>query len=70
MCTLRPRPRQARCSGPLVDCFYALEDFAGIAKVAETLPAGSPLLLSVGDKLQSVGLCDEGVAAFLKASDT
>ena len=36
----------------------------------DTLPDGNPLLVNVGEKFQSVGLCNEGVAAFLKAGDT
>ena len=50
----------------LVECFYALEDFAALGRLMDVLPDGSPLLNSVGEKFQSVGLCNEGVAAFLK----
>ena len=52
----------------LVDCFYALEDFVALGRLMDALNEGSPLLLGVGDKFQSVGLCNEGVAAFLKVS--
>lgn len=45
---------------------YSLEDFVAMSKLMETLPEGSPLLVNIGNKLQSVGLCDQGVAAFLK----
>lgn len=57
---------QAKNSEMLVDCFYALEDFASLGKLMDALPAGNALLLSIGDKFQSVGLCNEGVAAFFK----
>ncbi len=36
----------------------------------DALPDGSPLLANIGEKFQSVGLCNEGVTAFLKAGDT
>lgn len=36
----------------------------------DALPDGSPLLSNIGEKFQSVGLCNEGVTAFLKAGDT
>mmetsp|Transcript_8336 Transcript_8336/g.17822 ORF Transcript_8336/g.17822 Transcript_8336/m.17822 type:complete len:1276 (-) Transcript_8336:992-4819(-) len=61
---------QARNSEMLIECFYALEDFVSLGRLMDALPDGSPLLISVGEKFQSVGLCNEGVAAFLKAGDT
>lgn len=60
------RNRQARNSGMLVACFYALDDFAGLVKLADALPEVSPLLGDIGAKLQSVGLCSDAVATFLK----
>ena len=68
---LTPLPQyyaQAKNSEMLVDCFYALEDFVALGRLMDALNEGSPLLLGVGDKFQSVGLCNEGVAAFLKVS--
>lgn len=59
---------QSKSSDMLVECFYALEDFTALGKLMDALPDGSPLLNSVGEKFQSVGLCNEGVAAFLKVS--
>jgi WD repeat-containing protein 35 len=50
----------------LVECFYALEDFGALNRLMDALPSGSPLLLAIGEKFQSVGLCTEGVNAFLK----
>uniref|UniRef100_A0A7S0R8E2 Anaphase-promoting complex subunit 4 WD40 domain-containing protein n=1 Tax=Chlamydomonas leiostraca TaxID=1034604 RepID=A0A7S0R8E2_9CHLO len=61
---------QAKNSDMLVECFYALEDFVALGRLMDALPEGSPLLLSIGEKFQSVGLCNEGVAAFLKGGDT
>ncbi|KAL6750533.1 intraflagellar transport protein [Haematococcus lacustris] len=61
---------QAKNSEMLVECFYELEDFVALGRLMDALPEISPLLLTVGEKFQSVGLCNEGVAAFLKAGDT
>eukprot|EP00983_Pelagomonas_calceolata_P103460 1158916-Pelagomonas_calceolata.AAC.8 len=57
---------QAKNSEMLVECFYALEDFASLEKLMQALPEGNVLLRSIGEKFQSVGLCNEGVSAFLK----
>ncbi|GMH42155.1 hypothetical protein BSKO_10074 [Bryopsis sp. KO-2023] len=60
---------QAKNSEKLVGCMYALEDFEGLEKLAKVLPEGSPCLKEIGDQFQSIGLCEEGVAAFMKAGD-
>lgn len=57
---------QAKNSEMLIECFYNLEDFVALGRLMDALPEGSPLLLNVGEKFQSVGLCQEGVAAFMK----
>ena len=61
---------QAKNSEMLVECFYNLEDFVSLGRLMDTLPDGNPLLVNIGEKFQSVGLCNEGVSAFLKAGDT
>ena len=45
---------------------YRLEDYRGLEQLAAAVPEGSPLLPEVGAKFQSVGLCEQGVAAFVK----
>jgi WD repeat-containing protein 35 len=59
---------QAKNSKMLVECFYSLEDFLSLGRLMEALPEGNALLRSIGEKFQSVGLCNEGVSAFLKVS--
>lgn len=59
-------PLQAKNSEMLVECFYALEDFSGLSTLMDALSEGHALLRSIGEKFQSVGLCNEGVAAYLK----
>jgi WD repeat-containing protein 35 len=50
----------------LLECFYMLEDFQGLVALTDVLPEGDALLLTLGEKLQSVGLCSEAVVAYLK----
>eukprot|EP00232_Nephroselmis_pyriformis_P019088 CAMPEP_0182899530 /NCGR_PEP_ID=MMETSP0034_2-20130328/28121_1 /TAXON_ID=156128 /ORGANISM="Nephroselmis pyriformis, Strain CCMP717" /LENGTH=1198 /DNA_ID=CAMNT_0025033565 /DNA_START=181 /DNA_END=3774 /DNA_ORIENTATION=- len=60
---------QAKNTERLIECFYVLEDFAGLEQLILTLPDGSPLLNDIGGKFQSVGLCEQAVAAFIKGGD-
>jgi WD repeat-containing protein 35 len=55
--------------GAQAKCAYALEDFASLEKFIHMLPEGSPVLLDIGEKLQSVGLGAEAVHSFLKSGD-
>lgn len=57
---------QSRNTAMLAQCFYQLEDFAGLTRLVDVLTEGQPLLADIGRKLQSVGLCTEAVAAFAK----
>ena len=53
----------------LVNCAYILDDYTALEKLVGDIPHGSEYLKDVGEKFQSVGLCTEAVAAFLKADD-
>lgn len=53
----------------LAECLYRTEDFKGLAKVSRALPEASQMLRSIGEKFQSVGMCDEAVEAYLKCGD-
>jgi len=53
----------------LVDAYFNIEDFEGMKGIIEIVPEGNNLLMEIGEKLQSVGLCDEAVDAFLKAGN-
>jgi WD repeat-containing protein 35 len=53
----------------MVSCAYILDDYAALEKLVGDIPVGSDFLKDVGLKFQSVGLCTEAVAAFLKADD-
>jgi WD repeat-containing protein 35 len=60
---------QAKNVEKLVDCFYALEDYPGLAKLIGMVPEGSQLLCTIGMKFVSVGLCEPAVTAYLRAGD-
>jgi WD repeat-containing protein 35 len=53
----------------LVEAYYRTEDFEGLSRLTESLPAESPLLFDIAEKFQSVGLCEAAVTAYLKAGD-
>ena len=57
---------QARNSAALVSVLYRLEDYRGLEQLAAAVPEGSPLLPEIGAQFRSVGLCEQGVAAFVK----
>lgn len=60
---------QAKNSEKLVTCFSILEDFEGLEKLTHALPDRSPVLYEIGERFQSFGLCEQALAAFLKAGD-
>jgi len=59
----------AQNHGALVDTYYFLEDYESLERLISQLPEGSPLLLDVGHKFASVGLCEQAVQAFLRHGD-
>lgn len=46
-----------------MQCFYVLENWAGLEKLIATLPEGSPLLGVIGERFASVGICEHAVSA-------
>ena len=59
---------QAKNSDALADALYRLEDFEGLEQLTAALPEGSPLLLQMGEQFQSVGLCQQAAAAYIKVT--
>jgi WD repeat-containing protein 35 len=53
----------------LVDTYYFLEDYDALERLIPNLPEGSQLLLDIGNKFTSVGLCEQAVQAFLHYGD-
>ena len=60
---------QAKNARALIECYYILEEFAGLEKLIQILPEGSPLLLNIAVKFQSVGMSKNATAAFLKSGN-
>mmetsp|Transcript_68370 Transcript_68370/g.163192 ORF Transcript_68370/g.163192 Transcript_68370/m.163192 type:complete len:1174 (+) Transcript_68370:203-3724(+) len=63
----------AKANEKQVECLYSLEDYDGLAALVkdpeQQLPEGSSLLITVGEKLASVGLAEDAVEAYLRAGD-
>ena len=59
---------QAKSSEALADALYRLEDFEGLEQLTSALPEETPLLLQLGNQFQSVGLCQQAAAAYIKVS--
>eukprot|EP00808_Paulinella_micropora_P031806 g55884.t1 len=53
----------------LVEASYRLDDFNTLESLIDQVPEGDELLLEMGDKFVSVGLCEAAVRAFVKAGD-
>eukprot|EP00842_Homolaphlyctis_polyrhiza_P002203 jgi/Hompol1/2984/HPOL_006277-RA len=60
---------QGRNQERLAECYYILEDYEALEKLANGLSENNPLLKNVAEKFASVGLCDQAVAAYVKIGD-
>ena len=64
-----PYYERAKANDMLIECYYIVERYNSIVNLIEVLPEGSPLLLNIGKKLQSIGLSEEAAQAYVKAND-
>jgi WD repeat-containing protein 35 len=53
----------------LVEAFFKLEDFDNLEKLIRILPENSPILDTLGERFQSMGLCEAACASYLKMGD-
>lgn len=53
----------------LAHAYYKLEDFHSMEQLISFLPPGSPTLEILGEKFQSLGLCQPAVNSFVKFGD-
>ncbi|XP_063704292.1 WD repeat-containing protein 35 [Culicoides brevitarsis] len=53
----------------LMDSLYHLEQYAELEECIQKLPEKSALLMKLGQMLESVGMCDQAVSAYLKFGD-
>merc|ERR1740117_788180 len=61
---------KAQNNTALVDAYYFLEEYEALERLINALPEGSPLLMDIGNKFTSVGLCEQAVAAYLRHGNT
>ncbi|XP_070533961.1 WD repeat-containing protein 35-like isoform X2 [Ptychodera flava] len=59
---------QGRNQERLAECYYMLEDFAGLQKMVESLPENHRLLPEVAGMFVTVGMCEQAVEAYLKSN--
>lgn len=50
----------------LVECYYHLEDYEGIARIIQESSEGDPLLKQIGDMFSADGVCNLAVEAYSK----
>ncbi|EGF80857.1 hypothetical protein BATDEDRAFT_10893, partial [Batrachochytrium dendrobatidis JAM81] len=53
----------------LAECYYILEDYASLEKIAIGLSENNALLKSIANKFVLVGLCDQAVAIYVKIGE-
>ncbi|XP_033121645.1 WD repeat-containing protein 35-like isoform X2 [Anneissia japonica] len=59
---------QGRNQERLAECYYMLEDFSGLQKLADALPENHKLLPEIAAMFVTVGMCEEAVTAYLKCN--
>lgn len=57
---------QGKNQEKLAECYYMLEDFEGLDKLAESLPENHSLLENLAKKFITVGMCEQAVSAYIK----
>jgi len=60
---------KAQNNSALVDAYYFLEDYEALEALIGHLPEGSTLLMDIGHKFTSVGLCEQAVQAYMRHGD-
>ncbi|XP_062892582.1 WD repeat-containing protein 35 isoform X2 [Mobula hypostoma] len=59
---------QGRNQERLAECYYMLEDYDGLDKLANALPENNKLLPEIAHMFVTVGMCEQAVFAFLKCN--
>ncbi|KAI1895144.1 hypothetical protein AGOR_G00103280 [Albula goreensis] len=59
---------QGRNQERLAECYYMLEDYDGLERLANSLPENHKLLPDIGQMFVTVGMCDQTVNAYLKCN--
>jgi len=53
----------------LVEAYFKIEDFDNLEKLIRILPENSHILDTLGERFQSMGLCDAAAQSYLKMGD-
>jgi WD repeat-containing protein 35 len=53
----------------MVESYFHAEDYDNLLKIVEQLPEEDPLLESIAERFQAVGMCDYAVKAYLKVNN-
>ena len=61
--------QQANNFDALIDVYYRLEQFDNIDKLIDNIPENSSSLITLAEKMQSVGICESAVKAYIKSGD-
>ena len=61
--------QQAKQIDRQAECYYKMSDFSSLEKLVDQVPAGTPLLLELAQKFESVGIHQSAVKCYLKAGD-
>ncbi|XP_029586677.1 WD repeat-containing protein 35 isoform X1 [Salmo trutta] len=59
---------QGRNQERLAECYYMLEDYDGLERLASSLPENHKLLPDIGQMFVTVGMCEQTVNAYLKCN--
>ncbi|XP_053382408.1 WD repeat-containing protein 35-like isoform X3 [Mercenaria mercenaria] len=59
---------QGRNQERLAECYYILEDYAGLEKMVSSLPENHKLLPDIASMFMTVGMCTQAVDAFIKCN--
>lgn len=60
---------QAKNYDGLIDAYTRLEDYESLEKIMPEIPEGTSQLLALGDKFQSVGMCEAAVKCFERCNE-
>lgn len=52
-----------------MEAYFKLEDFENLEKLIDILPENSPTLEPLGERFQSMGLCDSAAKSYLKMGE-
>jgi WD repeat-containing protein 35 len=64
-----PHYEQGRCYDRMSDCYYQMEEFESLQRLADSLPDGHGCLPKIARQFSSVGMAAASVKTFIKVGD-